>query len=113
MTGLTPPPSLINTSGHFVERPSLRFDGTHAGAQEACVRTRAHSSSDHGNCGSRWSSNNTLSGSGPGPLPHSLLHHVQLLEERRAGTLLHPDHDGCNFLSRAKKRRRKKKQQNI
>lgn len=56
----------------------------------------------------RGRSNNTLSGSEPGPVLHSLLRRVQLLQERRAGTLLRPDHDGCNFLSGEKRRRRRK-----
>lgn len=68
---------------------------------------RAHFSSDDWNRRSRWISSNTLSVSKPGPVLHLLLHHVQLLGERRAGTLLSPEDDGYNFLSRARKKQQK------
>lgn len=67
---------------------------------------RAHFASDHWNRRSRWISSNTLSVSEPGPVLHLLLHHVQLLGERGAGTLLSPEDDGYNFLSRAREKQK-------
>lgn len=68
--------------------------------------TRARYYSDHGNRRRRRRSNRTLSDSSPGLALHLLLHHVQLLEESRAGTLLRPDDDGCNLLSGARKQQK-------
>lgn len=75
------------------------------------VFTRARGYSDHGyrRRRRRRSSSRTLSGSSPGLALHLLLHHVQLLGESRAGTLLRPDDDGCNFLSGARKQQKKHK----